>query len=162
MISKPKTPNKLSRAFRIFLLLCLLTIIFPVATTAEESPWPDKCEVGSLPSGDPDYPEDQIILTCLPDLWNGFLVVYAHGYIAPQAPLALPVEELNQGSLPDGQTIIVANIGFENCQISRTMANCRTVHFRVTVAIAGIFTVSDTQREGMGTTVIKIGPLTMG
>jgi len=36
----------------------------------------------------------QLILICIPPQWNGQLVVYAHGYVAPQQPLALPVGEL--------------------------------------------------------------------
>jgi pimeloyl-ACP methyl ester carboxylesterase len=28
--------------------------------------------------------------------WNGKLVLYAHGYVAPQAPLSLPIEELSR------------------------------------------------------------------
>jgi len=41
----------------------------------------------------------QLILICIPPNWNGVLVVYAHGYVAPQAPLMLPLGEL---TLPDG------------------------------------------------------------
>lgn len=66
------------------------------------SPWPDECVEGALPSGDPRYPDDQLILTCLPRLWNGQLVLYAHGYVQPQQALALPLDEL---TLADGRTV---------------------------------------------------------
>lgn len=66
------------------------------------SPWPAECVESSLPSGDPRYPDDQLILTCLPRLWNGQLVLYAHGYVQPQEELALPLDEL---TLPNGQTV---------------------------------------------------------
>ncbi len=118
MTSKSKPPQKYSRSFRmlsLFLLISLLCLTFPNAVSADEPPiWPEECQVGSLPSNDPDYPQDQITLTCLPQLWNGYLVVYAHGYVAPQAELALPVEELGQVELPDGQSMIdvLLSLGF--------------------------------------------------
>ena len=58
------------------------------------SQWPAGCEEDSLPSHDPKYPEDQLIIICVPSPWNGQLVMYAHGYVPPQAPLALPIDEL--------------------------------------------------------------------
>jgi pimeloyl-ACP methyl ester carboxylesterase len=52
------------------------------------------CVYGSLPTADPQYPQ-QLIQVCIPPLgWNGQLVIYAHGFVAPQAPLALPADEL--------------------------------------------------------------------
>ncbi|OGO17719.1 MAG: hypothetical protein A2Z14_03270 [Chloroflexi bacterium RBG_16_48_8] len=115
MNTNPESPRWWSKGFRILLLLSILFVTFPMTAVAEEPPpWPEGCTVGSLPSGDLDYPEDQIILTCLPDLWSGYLVVYAHGYVAPQAELALPVEELGLGTLPNGQSIIemLMSMGF--------------------------------------------------
>jgi pimeloyl-ACP methyl ester carboxylesterase len=55
--------------------------------------------VGSLPSNDPKYPASQLTLICKPVAWNGNLIVYAHGYVPPQEPLALPLDEL---TLADG------------------------------------------------------------
>jgi pimeloyl-ACP methyl ester carboxylesterase len=84
----------------------------PVSVAAAAA-WPPVCEEGSLPSGDPRYPDDQLILTCFPPgfLWNGDLVVYAHGYVPPQEPLALPVDEL---TLEEGLTVadILLPLGF--------------------------------------------------
>jgi len=76
-----------------------------------EGPWPEGCHTASLPSGDPRYSEDQMILTCVPPNWNHRLVVYAHGYVPAQVPLALPQEEL---TLPNGQTIpeLLMPLGF--------------------------------------------------
>jgi pimeloyl-ACP methyl ester carboxylesterase len=39
------------------------------------------------------------MVICIPPNWNGELVIYAHGYVAPQAPLELAADEL---TLPDG------------------------------------------------------------
>jgi pimeloyl-ACP methyl ester carboxylesterase len=70
----------------------------PSVATAQP-PWPPFCEEISLPSRDPHYQDPQLTLTCVPPDWNGNLVMYAHGYVPAQAPLALPLEEL---TLPDG------------------------------------------------------------
>jgi len=61
---------------------------------------PSSCIVSSLPSSDPTYPAPQTVLVCTPAgvEWNGQLVVYAHGYVPPQEPLALPICEL---TIPD-------------------------------------------------------------
>src|SRR5215218_3329745 len=31
---------------------------------------------------------------CMPQTWNGHLVVYAHGYVAPNPPVGLPEDQL--------------------------------------------------------------------
>lgn len=81
-------------------LLCFLLAIpgWPVPAHSQFT-WPPVCEEGSLPSRDPKNPADQLIVICIPPNWNGQLVIYAHGYVPPQAPLVLPFEEL---TLPDG------------------------------------------------------------
>ena len=115
MKPKPEAPRWWWKGLSVLLILSILFVSFPLTTFADEpSPWPEGCTIGSLPSNDPDYPDEQIILTCLPDPWNGYLVLYAHGYVAPQADLALPVEELGQGLMPDGQSIIevLMSMGF--------------------------------------------------
>jgi pimeloyl-ACP methyl ester carboxylesterase len=83
-----------------FLLLPVLTLILasPVPAHSEVT-WPPICQENSLASGDPKYPVDQLIVICIPPSWNGHLIIYAHGYVPPQAPLALPADEL---TLPDG------------------------------------------------------------
>jgi pimeloyl-ACP methyl ester carboxylesterase len=57
---------------------------------------PLPCRTGALTTGDPKYPQ-QLIQVCIPPSgWNGQLVVYAHGFVPPQAPLALPTAELEE------------------------------------------------------------------
>jgi pimeloyl-ACP methyl ester carboxylesterase len=75
-----------------------LSLGAPVPAYAQ-SALPPFCQPGSLPSHDPQYPADQLILICIPPNWNGNLVMYAHGYVPQQLPLALPLAEL---TLPDG------------------------------------------------------------
>ena len=88
---------------RIIVLAVVITASLGAPVVAHaQSPLPPFCQQGSLPSHDPQYPEDQLILICIPPNWNGQLVMYAHGYVPNQLPLALPVNEL---FLPDGAFI---------------------------------------------------------
>ena len=83
-----------------FLLFPVLTVILGSPVPAQSQiTWPPGCEQGSLPSHDPKNPADQLIVICIPPNWNGRLVIYAHGFVPPQAPLELPTDEL---TLPDG------------------------------------------------------------
>ena len=55
------------------------------------------CTEGTLESG-------ALSLICFPDSWNGTLVVYAHGYVQPSAPVALPDDEVGGVSISDAVT----------------------------------------------------------
>lgn len=93
----------MEKLIRFFVLVGLITVGFGAPSTASAQPaLPTFCQQGSLPSHDPQYPDDQLILVCIPPGWNGSLVMYAHGYVPQQLPLALPLEEL---TLPDGSFI---------------------------------------------------------
>jgi len=83
-----------------FLLFPVLTVILgsPIPAHSQFT-WPSVCQEGSLPSHDPKNQVDQSIVICIPPNWNGRLVIYAHGFVAPQAPLELPSDEL---TLSDG------------------------------------------------------------
>ena len=76
-------------------LMCLLAVSVgaPGLAQAQTSapPWPPSpyCREGSLPSHDPQYPSEQLTVVCIPPMWNGQLVVYAHGYVPPQVPPTL-------------------------------------------------------------------------
>ncbi|HEV7366434.1 MAG TPA: hypothetical protein VGN76_11360 [Gemmatimonadales bacterium] len=50
------------------------------------------CSNGLLPSG-------PLYRICFPATWNGILVVYAHGYVDPRAPLALPNDMIGGQSI---------------------------------------------------------------
>lgn len=62
---------------------------------------PVTCYDGTLPRG-------ALYLVCKPAVWNGDLVIYAHGYVAPGAPLALPDDKVD--GVPVYQ--IVAQMGY--------------------------------------------------
>jgi len=78
--------------------VCALLLFIPNVTHAQDA-LPPECQEASLPSHDPKFPADQLILVCIPADWNGSLVLYAHGFVPPQAPLLLPIAEL---TLADG------------------------------------------------------------
>ena len=55
------------------------------------------CVQGTLESG-------ALSLICFPAAWNGDLVLYAHGYVQPGAPLALPDDQAGGISISDAVT----------------------------------------------------------
>ena len=71
-----------------------------LSDAAVAAEWPNDCQESTLSSRDPNYPNGQLILTCLPPHFNGTLIIYAHGYVKPQDPLALP-EELGNSDLQE-------------------------------------------------------------
>jgi hypothetical protein len=68
---------------------------------------------GCLTDIQPTTPKTAVIRICLPPsgAWNGDLVVFAHGYVAPGGPIAIPEDQL---TLADGSSIpgIVNDLGF--------------------------------------------------
>lgn len=96
----------MSRLWRCVLVMCLVAMTMPVPVTvaAVESPVPppfDQCVppmlliAGQQASG-------ALYFACVPPDWNGDLVIFAHGYVAPNEP---PTKFLEQLLLPDGNTI---------------------------------------------------------
>ncbi len=96
----------MSRLWRCLLVVCLVAMTMPVPVTvaAVESPVPppfDQCVppmrllAGQQASG-------ALFFACVPPDWNGSLVIFAHGYVAPNEP---PTKFLEQLLLPDGSTI---------------------------------------------------------
>jgi pimeloyl-ACP methyl ester carboxylesterase len=53
------------------------------------------CEDGPQPTG-------AVYRICMPDSWNGDLVLWAHGYVDPQEPVEIPEGQL---TLPDGASL---------------------------------------------------------
>jgi pimeloyl-ACP methyl ester carboxylesterase len=83
---------------RLALALALALGLGAPALAHAQSP----CQDGAL--------DGQLIRICIPPRWNGQLVVYAHGYVAPQQSLALPIGELTI----DGQFVpdMLLSLGF--------------------------------------------------
>jgi len=89
----------LSRLTRAVVVVAILLV--PAAGRAQTIP--ANCVQGTLPGG-------ALSLMCVPPLgWNGQLVIYAHGYVAPGQPLGF-----YQLSTPDGTSLpaLVQSLGF--------------------------------------------------
>ena len=73
----------------VILIACLVAVPLPATSHAQcAAPWPGcVCQ-------EPNASHDDHRLICKPDNFNGVLVVYAHGYVYPQEPLALPFQEI--------------------------------------------------------------------
>ena len=86
------------------------TGIFPTITFRAQAETPFSCDPGpgSLPSNDPKYPANELILVCKPANWNGDLIVYAHGDVPVQAPLALPLDDLTLSDGTFGPAVFLA------------------------------------------------------
>lgn len=68
--------------------LCLLLGVLDRSAQAQTPAQPLACEDGDQPGG-------ARYRICLPTVfWNGDLVVYAHGYVSPNAPVSLPEDQL--------------------------------------------------------------------
>ena len=91
-----------SREVRTFgAVLLLVMLLLPASARAQPVPGP--CVTGGLPSG-------ALSLICVPAVgWNGELVVYAHGYVAPDLPLGF-----YQLTTPDGLflPLLVQSLGY--------------------------------------------------
>ena len=89
--------------FRTLLLSAMVAAATIVPSSAFAQTVPPGCETGVLPHG-------ALSLICVPLTgWNGELVVFAHGYIAPQSPL-----DFYDLTLADGTSVpgLVESAGF--------------------------------------------------
>ncbi len=77
---------------RLFGIFCALTALFWGAT-AHVVAAPSACEDGQQASG-------ATYRICMPSNWNGKLLVYAHGYVAPNRPLGIPEDQLGVPGSP--------------------------------------------------------------
>jgi len=76
----------------------LLFISFPLLILAQGI-LPESCCTHNKKSGEK-------ILICKPEQWNGDLIVYAHGYVAPQKELELPLDELTFNAGTDDEIFV--------------------------------------------------------
>ena len=93
----------MSRLIRLILVAVVLLGSMPVLPAMAASS-KGTCQDGTQRSG-------ALYRICMPELsrWNGDLVIFAHGYVAPDEPLAIPELELPGGfSIPE----IVNKLGF--------------------------------------------------
>lgn len=90
------------RCFRRIVVAAVLGIVLLPSPARAQVAIPQPCVDGTLPSG-------ALSRICMPIGWNGQLVVFAHGYVAPGQPIAFYNLTLPDGSsLPD----VVQSFGF--------------------------------------------------
>jgi pimeloyl-ACP methyl ester carboxylesterase len=91
------------RTFRV--LLAAVSVAVPCAA------WVASAQAASTCAPDGPQGSGAIYRICMPDTWNGDLVVFAHGYVAFNEPVAIPEGQL---VLPDGTSIpgLVNDLGF--------------------------------------------------
>lgn len=81
-----------------------------VSSPAQPQTGPGACVDGVQRSG-------ALYRICIPNQWNGDLVVYAHGYAAPQLPLSIPDDQIGGVSL--SQTINQLGYAFATTSYSK-------------------------------------------
>src|SRR5262245_15016026 len=87
-----KRPGSISGQ-AILAIVATLVLITALSFKAEAAPQASvNCADGVQGSG-------ALYRICVPSQWNGDLVVYAHGYVAPQLPLSIPDGQLSGISL---------------------------------------------------------------
>ncbi len=91
----------MSRRFRLLLSVALMAALLPVSPAAAQSP---QVPIPHCLPFEVDPLTHEQYLICLPAdrPWNGDLVLFAHGYVAPNEPMSKYLEQL---ALPDGTTI---------------------------------------------------------
>ena len=79
--------------------MLLFASLLPISAAATAA-----CEEGILPGG-------ALYRVCVPDTWNQQLVLYAHGYVAPNQSLHLPDDDL---ALSGGQSVsnLLTGLGY--------------------------------------------------
>ncbi len=102
-----RTKTWVIRAVQVaFLCALILGLTSPVVAKKPSPLWPrNACTQTEMPG---HGGETQHTVICVPrpqKNWNDVLVVYAHGYVAPQKPLALPEEELGRMTI-EGQSLV--------------------------------------------------------
>ncbi len=116
--------SRLLSRFKIFVVTLLsAACILPAGLRISASAYaqtpslPSECQEISLPSGNGN--PDQLALICVPQLWNGQLVAYAHGFVPPQFPLALPLAELTVEGQFLPQSLLAQGFAFVTSSFSK-------------------------------------------
>ena len=66
---------------------------------AAPEPPPDEGQTPVAGCSDGVLEHGALYRICFPDSWNGDLILYAHGYVEPTSPLALPDDQVNGQSI---------------------------------------------------------------
>jgi pimeloyl-ACP methyl ester carboxylesterase len=73
-----------------------------------------------LACSDGDQPSGAVYRICMPSAtWNGDLVIYAHGYVKPSAPIAIPEDQLVIGGFSIADLITAQGFAFATSSYRR-------------------------------------------
>jgi pimeloyl-ACP methyl ester carboxylesterase len=97
--------------------LSLKTEASPKETLAAGVTLPGQPQTGSSACQDGVQRSGALYRICIPNQWNGDLVVYAHGYAAPQLPLSVPDDQIGGVSL--SQTVNQLGYAFATTSYSK-------------------------------------------
>ncbi|MBX3011760.1 MAG: prolyl oligopeptidase family serine peptidase [Caldilineaceae bacterium] len=102
-----RQPHRRSRQLRWLLIVVFSYLIVPgPAQAAPLIPLvPFACEDGMQASG-------AAYRICMPDHWNNRLVVYAHGYVAPNRPLGIPEDQMRLPGSSFSVDQLVTSLGY--------------------------------------------------
>lgn len=56
---------------------------------------------------------------CMPNTWNGELVIFAHGYVSPLEPVAIPEDQLSAGGVSLADAVNFLGYGFATTSYSK-------------------------------------------
>lgn len=130
-----------------FVAACLAAVLLFRPSSARAQPSPQAtCEEGQGASG-------AAYRLCMPAAWNGDLVVYAHGYVAPNRPLGIPEDQM---ALPGGVRIddFVTSLGYAFATTGYSANGLAVIPAQAElVELVDIFT----QRQGRANRVILVG-----
>jgi pimeloyl-ACP methyl ester carboxylesterase len=80
--------GKMLKTQRILTVFLILSLLFPTITSKAQSQLPENCETIAQPNG-------SIYAVCMPESdWNGDLIIFAHGYVAFNEPVGIPMDQM--------------------------------------------------------------------
>ncbi|MEZ4864181.1 MAG: prolyl oligopeptidase family serine peptidase [Caldilineaceae bacterium] len=147
-------PQKWGAPYRRLLLTLLwigLLCLSPQTMSAEEgravtATVPHACEDGQQSSG-------ATYRICMPTTWNNDLIVYAHGYVAPNRPIGIPEDQM---ALPGGLSVdqIATSLGY-----GFTTSGYRTNGLAIQAGMADLIDVVSifTAQKGAPNRVLLVG-----
>lgn len=129
------------------LALCSLIALLPVTARAAEPSIPAACEDGAQPSG-------ALYRICMPAQWNNRLVVYAHGYVAPNRPVGIPEEQMRLPGSALTVDQVVTGQGY-----AFAASSYRVNGLAIPEGVADLVELVDlfTQQQGEPTQVLLVG-----
>jgi len=142
------------------LLAVVMSSLFARPAAADSPPVPSAAGTSSACEPDGVQPGGAIYRICMPSgSWNGDLVIYAHGYVPYNVPLAIPENQLvlpNGTSLPD----LINSLGFAFATTSYRTNGLAVLHgVEDLIELVNIFTTTHSMPAHIYVTGVSEGGL---